>query len=908
MTRLFLLLNLICFSLNSQVVKLDSSNLPICIIDTRGKTIANEPKILAHMKIIFNGPGKMNFVKDKKYNYNNFIAIEVRGNSSQSYPQKQYGIELRDSISGDDLDTSLIDMPQEEDWVLYAPYNDISMMRNVLTYHLWNEMGHWGPRTRFCELILNNEYVGIYILTESIKRDQNRVDVAKLNPEDISGQELTGGYIMKIDKRNSPTDLSFVSKIKSTTNQDITWLYHYPDAKDIKPAQQNYIRNYIDTVEQLIASPGFADPKNGYKKYLSLNSFIDYFLITELSRNIDAYKASSYFYKEKQEADGSQGMLKAGPVWDYNFAFGNASFCSGAQTNGWMYDGCMPATLPTPIIWRRLLSDSNYLNQVKCRYLELRKTIWDTNYLFKFIDHYAFDTLDAAQKRHFAKWKILGTNPGGFNAYIAASYPDEIKRLKTWIKSRLMWMDANLGGRCIPNPTIAKIEVPLDPECFNGQRPKVQKTQPFNTTPFNYQGLEKISFIPPDIIRWVLVELRDVADSSKIIDRRAALLRSDSVLVDTNFTVGVFFPKAISNLTYYLVVRYDEFSLLMSKEFVKLPNNNDYNLNRNHKVLNISKNSSILYNSKWIGVDTFYICQGQSIILNDSNLINAGYSFGTNNITISWDKTKILTTHKFEILFDTNGLFPIEVYINCNEHFVIRSLFYVNVWPNPKALILGPDALCPGDSTVFSTGKFASYKWSTGDQTQFTKIYQPGKYALTVSDDQGCISILEKEISIYPEIKGKIVSKPSDLPGFCKLVFISDDPNSKYSYLWNNGNVTDSIETNEKLVTLLVSDSNQCTSSFIYKCDPLSTTAGSYVGIQIIPNPSNGAFTVLVEEVFRNSQLTLLDLKGKIVFSKYIPISAHYINVNTNELPLGLYILRISKDNLQINKKVLILE
>lgn len=265
MTRLFLLLNLICFSLNSQVVKLDSSNLPICIIDTRGKTIANEPKILAHMKIIFNGPGKMNFVKDKKYNYNNFIAIEVRGNSSQSYPQKQYGIELRDSISGDDLDTSLIDMPQEEDWVLYAPYNDISMMRNVLTYHLWNEMGHWGPRTRFCELILNNEYVGIYILTESIKRDQNRVDVAKLNPEDISGQELTGGYIMKIDKRNSPTDLSFVSKIKSTTNQDITWLYHYPDAKDIKPAQQNYIRNYIDTVEQLIASPGFADPKNGYK-------------------------------------------------------------------------------------------------------------------------------------------------------------------------------------------------------------------------------------------------------------------------------------------------------------------------------------------------------------------------------------------------------------------------------------------------------------------------------------------------------------------------------------------------------------------------------------------------------------------------------------------------------------------
>ncbi|HRI35017.1 MAG TPA: CotH kinase family protein, partial [Saprospiraceae bacterium] len=119
--------SLYCLFIQAQTIKLDSSNLPICIIDTRGKTIANEPKILAHMKIIYNGPGKTNRVKDLNYNYNNFIAIEIRGNSSQSYPQKQYGIELRDSISGNDLDTSILDMPKEEDWVLYAPYNDISL-------------------------------------------------------------------------------------------------------------------------------------------------------------------------------------------------------------------------------------------------------------------------------------------------------------------------------------------------------------------------------------------------------------------------------------------------------------------------------------------------------------------------------------------------------------------------------------------------------------------------------------------------------------------------------------------------------------------------------------------------------------------------------------------------------------
>ncbi|MFZ1297979.1 MAG: CotH kinase family protein, partial [Saprospiraceae bacterium] len=435
---------LLSISLNAQVVKLDSSNLPICIIDTRGKVIANEPKILAHMKIIDNGPGKINKVKDTKYNYNNFIAIEIRGNSSQFYPQKQYGIELRDSLTGSDLDAGLMGMPAEEDWVLYAPYNDISMLRNVLTYNLWNAMGHWGPRTRFCELLINNEYVGIYILTESIKRGPDRVAIAKLNPEDTIGLELTGGYIMKIDKNSNGADLGFVSKVKSTTNLDINWLHHYPDSNDIKPKQRKYIQNFIDTVELLIASPGFSDPVKGYKKYISVNSFIDYFLITEFSRNIDAYKASSFFYKEKLEADGSKGMLKAGPVWDYNFAFGNASFCSGAQTTGWMYDGCVPATIPTPILWRRLLGDTNYANAVKCRYLELRKTLLDTGNLFQYLNRYAFDTLDVAQKRHFTKWKILGTNPGGFNAYIASSYLDEMNRLKNWIRNRLNWMDANL--------------------------------------------------------------------------------------------------------------------------------------------------------------------------------------------------------------------------------------------------------------------------------------------------------------------------------------------------------------------------------------------------------------------------------------------------------------------------------
>ncbi|MBK6860652.1 MAG: CotH kinase family protein [Saprospiraceae bacterium] len=902
--RILILFCLIRISLNAQIVKLDSSNLPICIIDTRGKTIANEPKILAHMKIIDNGPGKINKVKDTKFNYNNFIAIEIRGNSSQFYPQKQYGIELRDSVSGADLDAGLMGMPAEEDWILYAPYNDISMLRNVLTYNLWNAMGHWGPRTRFCELLINNEYVGIYILTESIKRGAERVAIAKLNPEDTSGLELTGGYIMKIDKNSNSADLGFVSKVKSTTNLDINWLHHYPDSNDIKPKQQKYIQNFIDTVELLIASAGFADPIKGYKKYISVNSFIDYFLITEFSRNIDAYKASSFFYKEKLEADGSKGMLKAGPVWDYNFAFGNASFCSGAQTAGWMYDGCVPATIPTPILWRRLLTDTNYANAVKCRYLELRKTLLDTGSLFQYLNRYAFDTLDAAQKRHYTKWKILGTNPGGFNAYIASSYPDELNRLKNWIRNRLNWMDANLPGRCIPAPVIVKIEMPLDPECFQGIRPVIEKSHPFNISPFNYNGTEKIANIPSDIIRWVLVELRDSKDSTKIIDRRAALLRIDSVLLDTNLNVGVLFPKAIDKNQYFILVRYDSLGFLFSKEAVQVPNDNDYNLNRTHRLNTIANTSPLIYNTNWLGVDTLKVCQGQSVYLSDSNLVKLGYSFVGHQILLKGANLSIPNPHELEVQIDSSGAYPVDLYLDCNDHSIVRSSIILIVNQNPTAKITGPNTFCPGDTIELQSDQFASYEWSTNEVKQSIFVDKQGTYQLTVTDGNGCSSKAIKEVLQHPLLKGKIISESTTATNKCKLYFLPEDPNSNYRKLWSTGEQTDTIVTSDLTVQLTVTDSNQCSQVFVFICNPVSLNETTIHHLQIHQYPNRGSVKIYSPETFE--RLALYDASGILVYSKKWQTNEEIHEIQLNNLTSGIYFGITQLGDRRINFKMFV--
>ncbi|MBN1472962.1 MAG: CotH kinase family protein, partial [Syntrophaceae bacterium] len=181
------------------VVHLDSSNLPIVIIETNGNTIRKDVRIAADMQIIWNDDHQRNRVTDTPNNYNGKIGIELHGQSSLSFTKKSYRIETRDS-SGANLNVSLLGMPKENDWILYGPYSDKTLMRNVLSYTLASEISGYAPRTRFCELIMNRVYVGVYVLTEKIKLDKNRVNITQMLPGDIAEPEITGGYIFKKDK------------------------------------------------------------------------------------------------------------------------------------------------------------------------------------------------------------------------------------------------------------------------------------------------------------------------------------------------------------------------------------------------------------------------------------------------------------------------------------------------------------------------------------------------------------------------------------------------------------------------------------------------------------------------------------------------------------------------------------
>jgi hypothetical protein len=414
-----------------------SGNLPLLIIDTQGNTIEYDEKVTARMGIIDNA-GQPNNSNDPFNAYDGWIGIEFHGQSSLSFAKKSYGLETRDSL-GDNQNVSLLGLPVENDWILHGPYSDKSQMRNALAYTLAAELGRYAPGVRFCEVIINQEYRGIYILTEKIKLDNDRVDITRLQPQDITEPQVSGGYIFKKDKINEGDNI-----INLNRGQQL--IITEPKSDLIVPEQQNWLVNHLNDFEDVLYSGG------DYSAWIDVVSFADNFLMVELAKNIDGFRLSTYFYKDRNE------KIVAAPVWDYNLSFGNADYNDGWIASGWYY---------THIgydnnWWLHLVDDVYFQNLCKTRWTLLRSGPFSEEHIFNLIDNWS-ELLQEAQSRNFMLYPVLGIylwpNPGfpqsgsfGYNAPTdggPVSWEEEIANLKSFIHQRLLWMDENLPGTLI---------------------------------------------------------------------------------------------------------------------------------------------------------------------------------------------------------------------------------------------------------------------------------------------------------------------------------------------------------------------------------------------------------------------------------------------------------------------------
>lgn len=429
-------------------IQVVSSELPIVLLHTAGAEIPYTGKVQALMEIKYNGPGTVTAMTDPSNVYNGHIGIGIRGASSAGYPQRPYSVETR-LPDGSNNNVPLLGMPQENDWVLLSNYNDRSLVRHALAMHLARSMGQYAPRMHLCEVLLDGRYRGIYVLGEKIKRDNGRVAIARLDPHENSGDDLTGGYILQ-QNLWAPWN-SFQSNFSPIDHPtfDVHFLYEYPAPDVITPQQKIYIQDAINTLETALYGSSFADPSLGYRAYLDVPSFINYFLVNEVARNNDGFKKSVFFHKDK---DSNGGRLKAGPVWDFDWAWKDHWDCiyySNRDGSGWAHliNDCDPDNHSTG--WYiRLLQDPAFANELRCAYEQQRLGPLSLPVIHAWIDSVGVLVANA-QARHFTKWPILGmSGPTPELGPFATTYPAELDTLKAWIAKRMAWLDVNLPGVC----------------------------------------------------------------------------------------------------------------------------------------------------------------------------------------------------------------------------------------------------------------------------------------------------------------------------------------------------------------------------------------------------------------------------------------------------------------------------
>lgn len=418
-----------------------NSNLPIVVISTFGGPIPDGGKRPAYLSVIDTNNGRASLTG--KIQFQGRMGIEVRGSTSLRAPKHSFGLELKDETTDDDLKAALLGMPPESDWVLYAPYNDKSFIRDVLAFDLWEAMGHYSVRRRFVEVFRQQhagplgpqDYAGVYVLIEKIKQGKHRVDIAKLSPDDTNAPAITGGYIVKKD-RMDPNDNPFSTPLGNTFGIE------YPKAAKVTPAQERWIASWFAEFENALASPNFLDPNQGYRKYLDVPSAIDYFWIVEMSKTIDGWDYSVFLHKDRN------GKLAFGPIWDRNLSFGNVNYQNGDDPHGWYWQEVYGRDL-----WfRRLFRDQEFAQATIDRWGELRRDLFATSNVLARVDRYVA-LLDEAQKRDFARWPRLGVYvwPNADGDWPNRTYEATIQYLKRFIVERLAWFDRQFVPTPLPN-------------------------------------------------------------------------------------------------------------------------------------------------------------------------------------------------------------------------------------------------------------------------------------------------------------------------------------------------------------------------------------------------------------------------------------------------------------------------
>ena len=408
---------------DSQLFQL--TNLPLVVVNTDGMRMmqSKDDKVNSTVHIISDGGTSLLSKKDTE--------CKGRGNASWNFPKKPMRLKFPKK------QTVLPDAPAKcKKWTLINNYGDKSLMRNKIAFHMSRGIGlSYTPYCQFVDLIFNGEYQGCYQLCDQVEVNPGRVEITEMTPDDIEGEALTGGYFIEID---------------AYANQEASWFESLrgipvtiksPDDDEITPEQSAYIKDYFNKFETAVFTYGFTSETTGYRKYLNLDSFLQYFIVGELDGNTD-YFWSIYMSKERGEE-----KFVVGPVWDVDLGFDNdyRTYPIANKTD-FIYrsGGSVASSAVKRLVDRILVSDTKARERLKYLWSDARvNRHYNPTYYCKLVDRYA-EQLAQSQELNFKRWNILGECVH-MNPAVSGSYEGEVQRVKDYLNERFAQLDRIIG-------------------------------------------------------------------------------------------------------------------------------------------------------------------------------------------------------------------------------------------------------------------------------------------------------------------------------------------------------------------------------------------------------------------------------------------------------------------------------
>ena len=408
---------------DSQLFQL--TNLPLVVVNTDGMRMmqSKDDKVNSTVHIISDGGTSLLSKKDTE--------CKGRGNASWNFPKKPMRLKFPKK------QTVLPDAPAKcKKWTLINNYGDKSLMRNKIAFHMSRGIGlSYTPYCQFVDLIFNGEYQGCYQLCDQVEVNPGRVEITEMTPDDIEGEALTGGYFIEID---------------AYANQEASWFESLrgipvtiksPDDDEITPEQSAYIKDYFNKFETAVFTYWFTSETTGYRKYLNLDSFLQYFIVGELDGNTD-YFWSIYMSKERGEE-----KFVVGPVWDVDLGFDNdyRTYPIANKTD-FIYrsGGSVASDAVKRLADRILIADAKSRERLKYLWSDARvNRHYNPTYYCKLVDRYA-EQLAESQELNFKRWNILGESVH-MNPAVSGSYEGEVQRVKDYLNERFAQLDRIIG-------------------------------------------------------------------------------------------------------------------------------------------------------------------------------------------------------------------------------------------------------------------------------------------------------------------------------------------------------------------------------------------------------------------------------------------------------------------------------